>query len=176
MPTVRGKSEVRSFIAGIPGEMKKVLRGAGRAGAKVVADEMKVRSISQDVDDAIVTKTKGDDTRVVVKISIKPGWARSVATWLEYGTDPHFISVSDGERQGMSVKRVNEQTKTGSMVIGGKFVGETVFHPGARAHPFMRVSLDVKGAEAVAAARSYINSRVSRSGILPSNEPESDEA
>ncbi|MEG3089503.1 HK97 gp10 family phage protein [Sphingomonas sp. PB4P5] len=163
-------------MAGIPSQMKKVLRGAGRAGAKVVEDEMKVRSISQDVDEAIVTKTKGDDTRIVVKITIKPGWARSVATWLEYGTDPHFISVDDSQRDGMTVKRVNEQTKTGSLVIGGKFVGATVFHPGARAHPFMRVSLDVKEAEAVAAARSYINARVTRSGIVPTAEPEGDEA
>ena len=173
---MRGKAEGRSFIAGIPGEMKKVLRGAGRAGASVVVEEMKVRSISEEVDEAIDTKTQGDDTRVVVKISIKPGWPRSVATWLEYGTAPHFISVDDSQRQGMSVNRVNKLTKTGSLVIGGHFVGETVFHPGAQAHPFMRVSLDVTEVEAIAAAQSYITARVRPSGVVATSEPEDDGA
>ena len=176
MPTVRGKAEARHFIAGIPGEMKKVLRGAGRAGAKVIVEEAKARSISQDVDDAIVTKTSGNDDRIVVKITVKPGWARSVAIWQEYSTSPHFISVADSQRMGMSIGRVNKSLNPKSLMIGGKFVGETVFHPGARAHPFLRPALDTKEAEAVAAAQSYINARVGRDGITATADAEGDDA
>jgi hypothetical protein len=176
MPTVRGKAETRRFIAGIPGEMKKVLRGAGRAGAKVIVEEAKERSISQHVDDAIVTKMSGDDDRIVVKITVKPGWARSVAIWLEYGTSPHFISVADSQRLGMSIGRVNETLNPESLMIGGKFVGETVFHPGARAHPFLRLALDTKEAEAIAAAQGYIKARVRRDGITVTADAEGDDA
>ena len=62
------------------------------------------------------------------------------------------------------------------MIIGGKFVGETVWHPGAKPHPFLRPSLDIKGAEAIAAAQSYINAHVTPSGIVASAEPEGDDA
>jgi len=85
--------------------------------------------------------------------------------WLEYGTAPHLISVDDSQRQGLSVRRVNDRVNAGSLVINGNFVGTTVHHPGARPHPFMRPALDTKEGEARAAAQSYINSRISRSGI-----------
>jgi hypothetical protein len=40
MPTVRGKAETRRFFAETPAKLKTVFRGAGRAGANVVADEI----------------------------------------------------------------------------------------------------------------------------------------
>jgi hypothetical protein len=177
MATSRGGVGVRRFIAQLPDQLEKtVLRGAARAGGKVIVVEAKERSISAEVDAAIVMKTSSEAGRVTVKITVEKGWARSVAGWLEYGTDPHFISVDDSQRGGMSVGKVNEKTKDGSLVIGGKFVGSTVHHPGAKPHPFLRPSLDIKGAEAIAAAQSYINSHVTRRGVIPGTEPEGDDA
>ncbi len=177
MATSRGGSDVRRFMAQLPAELeKKVLRGAARAGGKIIVAEAKDRSISFDVDDAIVMRTKADAGRITVKITVEKGWARSVAGWLEYGTDPHFISVDDSQRGGKSVGRVNKLTKDGSLVIGGNFVGSTVHHPGAKPHPFLRPALDIKGAEAIAAAQSYINARVTPSGIVGAAEPEGDDA
>jgi hypothetical protein len=176
MATSRGGAEVRRFMAALPGEIEtKLLRGAARAAGKVIITEAKMRSISQEVDDALVMKVRRDVGRIVVKIYVEKGWARSVGTWLEYGTAPHFISVDDGQREGMSVARVNKKTKDGSLVIGGHFVGSTVHHPGARPHPFLRVSLDTKEGEAIAAAQTFINSRITRGGILGSVEPEGDD-
>lgn len=174
MPTVTGKREVRDFIAQVPAKMDKVLRGAGRAGAKVISEEIKERTPSEEVREGLRTRTKASDGRIVVRIDLKPGWARSVGTWLEYGTAPHFITVDDAQREGRSVKRINEMQKgkAGSLVINGAFVGSTVFHPGARAHPAFRPALDIKESEAIAAAQSYINSRVTRSGIIATAEPE----
>lgn len=167
MATSRGGSEVRRYMAQLPAQIEsRILIGAARAGGAVILTEAKARSISQDVDEALTMKAKRGTGQVTVKVYVKPGWARSVGTWLEYGTAPHFVSVDDSQRRGMSVKRINTVGKDkGSLVIGGKFVGETVFHKGARAHPFMRVSLDVKGAEAIAAAQAHINSRVRSGGI-----------
>lgn len=172
MPTVRGKNEVKRFIADAPAQLTNVLRGAARAGANVVSEEIRVRTPSDDVRDNLRTRTKQDDGVIVVKIDIKPGWARSVGIWLEYGTSPHFITVDDSQRKGMSVRHINRiasgPDSGHSLVIGGNFVGTTVFHPGARPFPAFRPALDIKEAEAVAAAQTYINGRVGRSGIASS--------
>lgn len=181
MVSVRGRSEVKRFIAQLPEEIeKKVLRGAARAGGKVIADEAKLRAPSDEVREDIVIRTSGAETgRVVVKITVKPGWGRSVGIWAEYGTDPHFITVDDSQRAGQGIRRINQQVREakgdGSLVIGGKFVGATVFHPGARAIPFLRPSLDTRKGDAITAAQGFINARISRRGIVEGNDAGSDE-
>lgn len=170
MPTVSGRSEVKRFIGSIPGKLTAdVLRGAARAAAKVVAAEAKERSISPEVSASVKIATSSEDGRIIAKIQTK-GAGAYIAPWLEYGTSPHFISVDDSQRQGMSVGRINrlsnEEGSSHSLVIGGNFVGATVFHPGARPHPFLRPALDIKEAEAIAAAQGYITSRVTRAGIV----------
>jgi hypothetical protein len=175
MATSRGGADVRRFMQQLPAELeKKVLRGAARAGGKIILEEAKDRSISGDVDEALVLRSKADAGRITVKITVRKGWGRAIANWLEYGTDPHFISVREDQRGGMGIGRINKLSKDGSLVIGGQYVGETVFHPGAQAHPFLRPALDIKGADAIAAAQAYINARVTRSGIVAGAEPEGD--
>lgn len=167
MATSRGKSEVHRYIAGLPEEIvSKLLVGAGRAGGKVIADEAKERTISQDVADNIIVRTKREDTRVVVKIRVKQGFANSIGNWLEWGTAPHFISVDKSQSGGKSVARINALARQGSLVINGKFVGDTVYHPGARPHPFLRPALDLKEGEAISMAQSYINARITPAGIV----------
>lgn len=176
MATARGRSEVKAYIAGIPRAMEeRVLRGAARAAATVVAEEAELRSISHEVSAAIKVATKREDGRVIAKVQVK-GPGAYIAPWLEYGTDPHFISVDDSQRNGMSVRRINKAVKEGSLVIGGNFVGTTVWHPGARPHPFLRPALDTKEGEAFAAAQHYINTRISRGQILPAPSGEADGA
>lgn len=160
MVTVTGKAEVSRYINGLPGQVNKLLQGAARAAGRVVADEASARSISHDVSEAITTMSKVEGGRIVCWVSVKKGWPTSVGTWLEYGTSPHFISVDERQRMGMSVGRINKLQLAGSLVINGKFVGSTVHHPGARPHPFLRPALDTKQGEAIAAAQIYINSRV----------------
>jgi hypothetical protein len=170
MATVRGRSDVKRFMAAAPPALEKVLRGAGKAAATVIADEAKVRAPSDDVRNDIVTKSTSEPGQIVVRVTVKPGWGRSVGIWAEYGTAPHFITVDESQRRGRGIGRVNTQLREAqgdaSLVIGGQFVGKTVFHPGARAIPFMRPALDTKEAEAVAAARTYIAARVRPSGVV----------
>lgn len=175
MPTVRGKSDVRSFIAGLPDEIeRKLLMGAARRAGVVVADEAKMLARADVVADNIIVRAKREPGRVIVKISVKGQWPNSVGNWLEWGTAPHFIRVDDSVREGRSVRRINElgnqPGSSHSLVINGKFVGDTVFHPGAQAHPFLRPALDHKERDAISAAQSYINARVTPGGITGSAE------
>lgn len=166
MPSVRGRSGLKRFMAELPGELeRKVLRGAGRVAANVVAAEARERSISAAVAAAVKVKVSAADGRILAKVQVK-GPGAYIAPWIEWGTSAHFISVDESQRQGMSVGKINEAHKKGSLVIGGNFVGATVLHPGARPHPFLRPALDMKGDAAIAAAQSYINSRVRRTGIV----------
>lgn len=169
MVTTRGKAEVNAFFAQLPGKLEGVLRGAARAGARVVEEEIRETTPSEAVRENLRTRTKVSADRITVRIDVKDRWARSVGIWLEYGTAPHFITVDDSQRKGRGIGRINQQVGEargdGSLVIGGKFVGKTVFHPGARPHPTFRPALDRKEAEAVSAAQAYINTRVRRMGL-----------
>lgn len=173
MATATGRSEASAYMASLPKQLVRLMAGAARAGGRVVADEVKLRAPAEEVADAVIMRARTDDHRVVVKITVKKGWAYSLALWAEYGTSPHFISVDDEQRKGLGIGRINTKVREAggdaSLVIGGKFVGKTVFHPGAAAHPFLRTSLDLKQGEAVAVAQAYINGRLSRGRIaLPS--------
>ena len=150
---------------------KNVLRGAARAAANVVADEARQRCISSEVRDSIKVAGSSKDGRIIAKVQTK-GEGAYIAPWLEYGTRPHFISVSDADRGGRSIKRLNKEVREGSLTIGGRFVGPVVHHPGARPHPFLRPALDTKEGEAVAAAQSYITMRLAGVGPFAPAEPE----
>lgn len=176
MVTVTGKAEVKAYIGGIPAKMQRILGGAARAGAAVISDEIEARTPSDEVREALRTKTTTSDGQITVRIDLKPGWGRSVGTWLEYGTSPHFISLDDSQRGGKGIGLINRQVTendgNGSLVIGGNFVGQTVFHPGARPFPVFRPALDTKEQEAIAAAQTYITKRATRAGFASAAGPE----
>jgi len=173
MATSRGGAEMRRFIGDLPAKLEKsILRGAARAAGEIVAVEARANAPAAETRADIVVRARAEPGRVTVRVGVKPGWGRTLGIWSEYGTDPHFISIADEDRQGRSVRRVNEQSKSGSLVIGSSFVGPTVFHPGARAHPFLRPALDTREGAALAAAQGYINSRITKAGIVGASEPE----
>ncbi|WP_223799111.1 HK97 gp10 family phage protein [Sphingomonas nostoxanthinifaciens] len=175
MATIKGRADVARFFQQLPAELgRKVLLGAARAAANIVAAEARQRSISSEVTDAIKVAARREEGRVVAKVQVK-GPGAYIAPWLEYGTDPHFITVDESQRRGMSVGKINRSHAEGSLVINGQFVGNTVHHPGARPNPFLRPALDAKEAEAIAAAQTYINARITREGITGPDEPEDTE-
>ena len=186
MVTSRGKAQALAVFADAPKKLASVLRGAGRAGATVIADEARERASFGETRDAIAVTTRATASGVTAKVTVKKGYGRSVGFWLEYGTSPHFISVDPAQRAGTSAGRVNRLDKRAAaegrsgpgktLVINGKLVGATVLHPGARKQPFLRPALDIKKVEATAAAQSYINARVKPSGIVVDAESEGDEA
>lgn len=171
MPTTKGKARALAYVRALPERVAdRLLSGAARAAIDVIADEAALRVTSDEVRDNLVKKVRRKDGRIVATLSVKQGWARSLGTWLEYGTEGHFISVDARDNGGRSVRRTNELVRAGTLVIGGTPVGPQVWHPGARPHPFLRVSLDVRGSEAAAAAQSYINSQVAKRGQVGGGE------
>ena len=173
MVTVKGRDQVRRYMAQTPEALAaRILPGAARAAGNVVADEARRRAVADVVSENITVSVKSKDGRVVVRVGVAEGWPRSLGTWLEYGTHAHFISVDPALAQGRTAARINKldtaAAKDGgagpgvTLVINGKPVGKTVFHPGAGRRPFLRDSLDTKEREAFAAAQEYINTRVAR--------------
>ncbi|GGB21489.1 hypothetical protein GCM10011380_08830 [Sphingomonas metalli] len=160
MPTVKGQEAVDRFFETLPAEIEtKLLRGAARSGAHVIAGEAKLRTWSDDIRDGVRVKTRAAPDRVSGIVTIVGQWPRSLAIWAEHGTSPHVIT-----------------TRKGSLVVDAKLVGRTVDHPGARREPFLRPALDTKLGEAVSAAQAYINSRVTPAGIVGPADTEDDEA
>lgn len=182
MATLKGRAEVRRYLLEtIPLALHtKILRGAARAAAKVVAEEAKERSISSEVSGAVKVSSKQDsEGHVIARVLVK-GPGAYIAPWLEYGTDPHFISVDPAQSGGRTAGRINKLAKDDdnvvrSLMINGKFVGTTVRHPGARPHPFLRPALDIKRDEALAAAQGYIDARLAREGLGGADVPETEE-
>lgn len=168
--TIKGRQGVSRFLLNLPKQIEeKVLRGAARAGAKVIAEDAKVRTKSHEIAEAIKVMTKKDGSRMVGKVQVK-GPGAYLAPWEEYGTAPHYITVDDSQRVGRSAGRINRLAKQGTLAINGKPVGKTVHHPGAQPHPFLRPALDTNEQEAIAAAQKYINSRVTKAGIVGNDE------
>lgn len=175
MVKVRGRDAVRRFIAEVPEKLQRsVLPGAARAAAEVIVEEARLRVVSSEVRASIKVSSSRRDGEIIARVQTK-GEGAYLAPWLEFGTSPHFIRVNEGERQGRSVRRINQLAREGSLVINGQFVGSTIWHPGASPHPFLRPALDLKEAEAIAAARSYIAARIGRAGITETPVPKDDE-
>ena len=163
--TVTARSDISEFISSLVNGLEpKVARGAVRAAAVVIADGAIEECRSQEVADSIQVSTRTDPGVVTAKVQTK-GPGAFMAPWLEYGTDPHFISVDDAQSGGRTVRRINIMVKRGSLVIGGKFVGETVHHPGARPFPFMRPAADTRQQAAIDAAGAYIGNRLTKEGL-----------
>lgn len=176
---ITGLSAVQSKMRRIPDEMRGVLRGAARAGGKVFAEYVEENTTSQKVvREAVRLRTKQDDGFVRATVDLKPGWGRTVGNWMEYGTEAHFISVDASQRRGRSVSKINQQVReergNQSLVIGGNFVGTTVWHPGTRPEPVFRPARDLRAEEAKAAAQQYIKARINRGVITPGDEGEDD--
>ncbi len=175
MARSKGGADVRRLMQQLPADLeRKVLRGAGRVGGNVIADEIRANTNSDDVRGSVKVKVEAGDGLITTRIQAV-GKGAYLAPWEEYGTDPHFISVDDSQREGLSVRKVNDRVKAGSLVIGGKFVGTTVHHPGARPHPVWRPALDLKAADAIAAAQAHIIKKVTRAGIVGGEDREDGE-
>ena len=192
MARVRGGAATRRYMTELPGLLRdRVLRGAARAGAKVIAEGAKERLGGRTAEgpggaDVLIAnsvkvqvKLKGEIVRGRVLLR---GPGAYVGRWLEYGTDPHFISVDPQYRQGMTARRINKSISDGndglkaSLVINGKPVGTSVYHPGARKVPFLRPAVDTLEREALAEAQAYINARATRAGLLAGPAAEEDDA
>lgn len=160
-----GLVDLQKVLAELPDKLEaNVLRGAMKAGAEVIAEEARERCRSADVRKTIKTKASVKGRIVKALIQTKDG-AAYMAPWLEYGTLPHVIAVRDGS--GRTARAVNRAHKKGSLLIGGAFVGDFVWHKGAKPYPFMRPALDQRRDDAVTVIGEQIAARLAKIDALP---------
>lgn len=182
---VKGLQEVQRFLEQLPEKLQNnVMRGAMRAAAKVVAEEARAlapvsppnkknatlyKAHAGSLRDSIRFDSLIDGSRVIGYVRAGPSKnekntkneAAFTVFWVEYGTAAHWIKVKDEARGGVSVRKLNEKAKAGSLKIGQNFIGQSVLHPGAKPRPFMTPALDHKREEATQAAAAYIRHRLS---------------
>lgn len=172
---VKGLAELQKLLDTLPVKVEKnIMRGALRAGAKVILEEAKsnVPIKTGDLRRSLRVSTRAQRQRVSAKVSS----GMPIARWVEFGTRAHYIHVEESERPlnkrlsrkfgrpihaGMTT--VNRAIR--SLKISGRFVGPTVHHPGAKPRPFLRPALDAKAQAAVVATAEYIKARLTKEGL-----------
>lgn len=190
MVKVTGERETRAFFQKLPDMIeRKLVRGAAKAGAEVIAQQARTNLGSKKAEvaggssvliaDSIKVRVRKVETGARATIAPE-GPGAYVTPWMEFGTRPHFIQVHEEQRGGRTSRRINdldrsaaEEGRAGpgsSLKIGGTFVGGTVYHPGADPHPFLRPALDTAAREAVATAQRYIDERAPKLASLPDDD------
>lgn len=142
---VKGLKELDEVLEQAPPKIQRnVLRGSLRAGMNVVKPvaQSNVHSESGLLAAGLKVGTRARGTTVTANLKATGAHAH-VAPWVEYGTKPHTIKASPGK----------------AMMIGGMYV-QSVEHPGARPHPFMRPALDSQAQAAVIGAAEYMKARL----------------
>lgn len=164
---VKGLAELQRALDGLPAKIEaNIMRGALRAGAKVIAAEARrnVHSVSGALADSIRVGTKSSRGTVIGRVVaggksklLKDNSAAFYGRFVEFGTAAHVIRAKNGRLLALGVSKVN--------------------HPGAKKKPFMRPALDTMATAAVEAVREYIRNRLaSKHGIdVPAPLEEGDE-
>ncbi len=158
---IKGFAELEKALSEFPKKLlKNAMRRALRAGVKVIATEAKLRCPVGPPSHVASVKygAKEGELRRSIKIgtntvkgSMVYGYVRAgsfkayYARWVEFGTAAHRISAKNG----------------GALSFGGA-VFQSVAHPGAAPHPFMRPALDAKRGEALEAVRASLADAVQK--------------
>lgn len=162
---IKGLAELQRALDELPAKIEKnIMRGALRAGAKVIRDEAIVLApkLSERMANSIRHGTKMSGSQV--QAYVRAGKHRAndydhgyYARFVEFGTKAHIIRARRGKALAIGVSKVD--------------------HPGSRPHPFIRPALDNKGQAAVEAMREYIRTRLlTKHGIdVPAPLEEGDE-
>ena len=154
---VKGLSELAAFLDALPQKLaKNVLRGSLRAGMVVIQTEAKATAAFSDKTGKlrkglkVSTRVKGGTVTASLKATGKHGY---LAQWVEFGTAAHRINAKKG----------------GALSFGGGAV-QHVDHPGQKARPFLRPSLDARASDALVAAAEYMKERLSTQAGLDTSD------
>lgn len=161
---VKGLADLQRALDELPAKIEaNIMRGALRAGAKVMAEEARRlapegppsaesaakyggrRGLLRDSIRVSVSLKRGQvRARVIAGGKVKGGGAAFYAHMVERGTAAHIIAAPPGAK----------------LNVHGVFF-RSVMHPGARKQPFMRPALDTMSGAAMEASREYIRNRLS---------------
>lgn len=148
---ITGGRELDRMLQSLPVKMERsIMRGALRAGAVIIRDEIKSRApvASGALRDSIrvTSRAKKGTVSASAKVGNRIAW---YAHLVEFGTRPHVILP---RRQG------------GSMQFGGVRT-RLVDHPGTTGRPFVRPAGDAATPAAIAAVTKYVRRRLTRQGL-----------
>ena len=164
---VKGLADLQKFLYQLPAKLEQnILRGALRAGAKLVLEAAKQNAASIVGDpsetnkkrynlyagalrDSIRISTRIDKRKKQVVASVKAG-GKSKKT----GADVFYAHIIEftGARP--------HSVKKGASLRSGKYQYKESMHPGMRARPFMRPALDLQARNAVIAAAEHMKKRL----------------
>lgn len=160
---VKGLADLQRALDQLPAKIEaNIMRGALRAGAKVILADAKRRVPVAEPNDEnqrlyggragllrdslrISTRMRRGQLLVSIKAGgkVKGGGDAYYAHFVEYGTKPHLIKAGPGK----------------FLPLGNGFLTQ-VQHPGARKNPFMRTALDQSAQAAIEATREYVRKRL----------------
>lgn len=159
---VQGLAELDALLKSLPAKVEaNVLRGAVRAGQKVVAD----RAASlMPVDSGALKRSvrvKADRRaarrgfiRADVVVGDKNAW---YAHLVEFGTGQYYSG--SGSRSKRAPYTIKPTRREGALYFGG-VVRESVTHPGIRPQPFMQPAAQLLDGEAQAAFVAYVQKQL----------------
>lgn len=152
---ITGGRELAQFLSQLPLKLEKnIMRGALRAGAKVIATEAKLNVPVQygDLKASVRVSTNAKRGRVEAKAKAggKKAWYAAI---VEFGASPHIIKGKNG----------NLLKFTGR--DGKKVEIAQVSHPGFTAKAYLRPALDSKAKAAIIETGEYIKARLTKEGI-----------
>ena len=142
---IQGLAELNQALQELPAKIEaNVLRGALRAGQKVILDKARsnINNRTGDLSKSLRIKTskRGGKVSAVLIAGDKKAYYPHM---VEKGTVKHFIKPKSAK----------------SLFFAG-LRREVVDHPGAAPKPFMRPALDSESGNAVEAVREYIATRL----------------
>lgn len=148
---INGLDELQKALDQLPVNIeRKVVRGALRAGQKVVLNQAKaaIHNVSGDLAESLrISTRKGRNGQVSARV-VAGNKTAFYAHMVEFGTAKHLIKPKNRK----------------SMVVAG-MMREVVHHPGARKKPFMRPAADAaaqENSEAMNALKDYMRSRITK--------------
>lgn len=169
--SISGLAQLDAMLKQLPATVEgNIMRGALRAGQKVIMEEARARV---PVDQGDLKKSIRIQYRARSK---KHGWVRMhlvaggkkayTAHWIEYGTASHYTGSGRTVGKAYIIKAKDSQgrqlgskLKRAALRIGAKMVGQ-VTHPGIKARPFMRPAFDRAQGPALDATVAYIRTRL----------------
>lgn len=150
---IDGLAALEKALAELPEKLQRnVVRGGLRAGAKVIEqrakDAVPVRSGKLRDSIRVSVRVKRGVPEATIRAGGRDKGGAFYAHWVEFGTGAHLI-----------------KPKARKSLVVASILRETVDHPGATAHPFMRPAMDAGAQEAVLAFGEYVRKRLTKQGI-----------
>lgn len=153
---IKGLAELQAALAQLPVKMENnILRGALRAGTKVVAKAAKdnVHSVSGALADSVRFGCKVDRQGGKLVGFVRAG-GRGKKGSAKGGKNPAFYAHM--VENGTAAHLIKARAPNRMLAIG---VAQ-VQHPGAKKKPFLRPAADAQGQAALEAIREYIRNRL----------------